>query len=265
MEIIYLKSIYYSVANKDFRFSSLQMDEESSVVQNDDDDTIESRNDDHEMNNSGVQDAIREGDNSMEQRNVDDDTSEEANENHALEPDFDDQPMPIFLEGAPNFPPIPPRLLIHEDHNEGDNNADDEQNDGNYAQRVAVFLGNRDNIDGDDSNSDENESDLENESLIAVSSSSNEDSENEDGDAEERETFDTELPGQHQYMGESREVGGRIILEENNYVDIPVISQPGIILMPGQTLPMTFFQPQVISMMKGLVETTKTFGILHKR
>ena len=98
-----------------------------------------------------------------------------------------------------------------------------------------------------------------------MTSSSNEESQNEDEDPDERETFDTELPAQHQYMGESREIGGRIILEENLYVDIPVISQPGIILMPGQTLPMTFFQPTVISMMKRLVETTKTFGILHKR
>ena len=88
------------------------MDEESSVVQNDDSDNIESRDDDHEMNNSGVQDATREDDNGIEPRNVNNDTSEEVNENDDLEPDFDDQPMPIFLEGAPNFPPIPPRLLL---------------------------------------------------------------------------------------------------------------------------------------------------------
>ena len=66
-------------------------------------------------------------------------------------------------------------------------------------------------------------------------------------------------------MGESREVGGRTILEEDIYTDIPLISQPGIILMPGQTLPLTLFQPSVVSMMKRLVETTKTFGVIHKR
>ena len=35
--------------------------------------------------------------------------------------------------------------------------------------------------------------------------------------------------------------------------------------MPGQTLPLNFFHPTVMSMMKKLIEGTKTFGVVHQR
>ena len=252
------------------------MDEDQPLVRIDDEDSIEDRNDGNEENNAGEQDGSETGRNDshvIEQRNMNDDILSGENDN---EPNFEDQPMPIFLEGAPNYPPISPRNgdedianIVEGEDNDDVNDLVDGQDDRNDRNRVVIVYDNRVDIDDDESNSDETESDIEDldndEGAIAVTSSSNEDSQNEDEDPDERETFDTELPAQHQYMGESREIGGRIILEENLYVDIPVISQPGIILMPGQTLPMTFFQPTVISMMKRLVETTKTFGILHKR
>ena len=245
------------------------MDAEHSLVENENEQDSENRIDDHEINSATVQDRRQEHINSNEHRNIDN-LSVEASDNV---PNIDDQLMPIIVEGAPNYPAISPRNEIDElEDDDGQNDENEinagEPNDRNNRHRVVILYENRVDLVDAESNSDENVSDVEeveNESAIGMSNSSNEDSENEDEDAEERETFDTELPAQHQYMGESREVGGRIFLEENNYVEIPVISQPGIILMPGQTLPMTFFQPAVISMMKGLVETTKTFGILHKR
>lgn len=42
-------------------------------------------------------------------------------------------------------------------------------------------------------------------------------------------------------------------------------SHPGVILMPGQTMPLTIFRPQHISMMKRLIETVKTFGSLYAK
>ena len=244
------------------------MDAEPPHVENENGQDSENGIDDNEINSATEQDTIQEHINSNEHRSVDN-MSLEASDNV---PTIDDQPMPKIIEGAPNYPAISPINEIDEldDNGRNDENeisAEGEPNDRN-RRRVVILYENRVDLVDTESNSDEDVSDVEevdNENLIGMSSSSNENSENEDEDAEERETFDTELPAQHQYMGESREIGGRIILEENNYVEIPVISQPGIILMPGQTLPMTFFQPAVISMMKGLVETTKTFGILHKR
>ena len=245
------------------------MDAEEPHVENENEQDSENGIDDNEINSATEQDTREEQINSNEHRNIDN-MSVEASGNV---PNSDDQPMPIIVEGAPNYPVLTPRNEIDEPEDDDEQNAENEINAGepsdrNNRRRLVILYENRVDLVDAESNSDENLSDaeeVENESAIGMSSSSNEDSENEDEDAEERETFDTELPAQHQYMGESREVGGRIILEENNYVEIPVISQPGIILMPGQTLPMTFFQPAVISMMKGLVETTKTFGILHKR
>lgn len=40
---------------------------------------------------------------------------------------------------------------------------------------------------------------------------------------------------------------------------------PGFILMPGQTMPMTIFRPDNMTVMKRLIDTTKTFGSLHMR
>ena len=60
-----------------------------------------------------------------------------------------------------------------------------------------------------------------------------------------------------QYLGDSLEVSGRHILEEDLVQEIVLMANPGVILMPGQTLPLTFFRPNVISLMKKLIDTTK--------
>ena len=43
------------------------------------------------------------------------------------------------------------------------------------------------------------------------------------------------------------EVGGRTVMEDDNIVSIPLLSFPNLMLVPGQTLPLTPFQPQVIA------------------
>ena len=78
-------------------------------------------------------------------------------------------------------------------------------------------------------------------------SSSNEDEEAEDGN---REEFDSELPGQHSYLGEGRDVGGRTILDDDTTISLPLLNQPGLVLVPGQLLPLHFFHPAVVNMMR---------------
>ena len=68
-----------------------------------------------------------------------------------------------------------------------------------------------------------------------------------------------------QYLGEGQQLGGRTILDEDLIQDLPIIARPGMILMPGQTLPMSFFHPTVIQLMKNLISGSKTFGVVHLR
>lgn len=41
------------------------------------------------------------------------------------------------------------------------------------------------------------------------------------------------------------EVTGRTVMEDDNVESIPVLSLPNLLLVPGQTLPMHIFNPQV--------------------
>ncbi len=50
-----------------------------------------------------------------------------------------------------------------------------------------------------------------------------------------------------QYLGESQSVAGRMIFDETLIEDLPIISKSGIILMPGQTIPITFFHVRLQS------------------
>ena len=65
-----------------------------------------------------------------------------------------------------------------------------------------------------------------------------------------REKFDSELPGQHSYLGEGREVGGRTILDDDTNISLPLLNMPGLALVPGQLLPLHVFRPAVISMLR---------------
>ena len=68
-----------------------------------------------------------------------------------------------------------------------------------------------------------------------------------------------------QYLGQGQEVTGRTILDEDLIQHLPILSRPGIILMPGQTLPLNFFHPTEISLMKHLISGSKTFGIVYSK
>ncbi|XP_076031486.1 E3 ubiquitin ligase component cereblon isoform X2 [Oratosquilla oratoria] len=95
-------------------------------------------------------------------------------------------------------------------------------------------------------------------------------SENGDKPAEEErnedETFDKTLPSTHAYLGETQELSGRTLVDENDYVSMPLLlhnSLMNLVLVPGQRLPLTVFHPMHISMLKSIIAKDHTFGIVH--
>merc|ERR1719430_2329133 len=77
----------------------------------------------------------------------------------------------------------------------------------------------------------------------------------------DRERFDRELPGRHDYLGEGREVRG--VGEVEDLVSLPLFSQMHLSLMPGQTLPLHLFHPSLVSMIHTvLASPSKAFGVI---
>ena len=68
-----------------------------------------------------------------------------------------------------------------------------------------------------------------------------------------------------QYLGTMEEIHGRTLLEEESVIELPVIIHVGFVGVPGQTLPLTVTHPQIISMLKRVIEGDHTFGILTYR
>ena len=68
-----------------------------------------------------------------------------------------------------------------------------------------------------------------------------------------------------QYLGASMELSGRTVLEEDLIQELVLFYHPTVILMPGQTVPLTMMKPQEISALKNIIKTTKTFGSLYRR
>jgi len=114
----------------------------------------------------------------------------------------------------------------------GENGGDDEDDDD--------FIGEGDNVEND----------------IAV------DSEGEER-REEGLEYDVCLPAQHSYLGNNlRELSGRVLLDDESLVTIPLLSLPGVVLIPGQILPLQLEHPTLISMMLNVIDKERTFGIL---
>ena len=60
-----------------------------------------------------------------------------------------------------------------------------------------------------------------------------------------------------------QDVTGRVIFDEGSTVSIPAYLQPGVILIPGQTMPIQVYRPSVVAMMRTVVEQQKTIAVLH--
>ncbi|KAG8200650.1 hypothetical protein JTE90_022272 [Oedothorax gibbosus] len=79
-------------------------------------------------------------------------------------------------------------------------------------------------------------------------------------------SYDTSLPGLHVYLGNDlQELSGRTVLDEDSCQTIPIISLPGVVLMPGQILPLQLFNTATISMMIQIINNDRTFGLVNSR
>ncbi|XP_066999546.1 protein cereblon [Anabrus simplex] len=80
---------------------------------------------------------------------------------------------------------------------------------------------------------------------------------------DQEHTFDTALPVKHSYLGNNlEELRGRTLLDDGSYQTLPLLPEPGVVLVPGQTLPLTVFYPSTISMLRRTISTDRTFGVV---
>uniref|UniRef100_A0A4W3IY30 Protein cereblon n=1 Tax=Callorhinchus milii TaxID=7868 RepID=A0A4W3IY30_CALMI len=92
--------------------------------------------------------------------------------------------------------------------------------------------------------------------------------EEEVNDSEEVEkpsniNFDPSLPTSHSYLGtDMEEFHGRTVHDEDSFLNVPVLTNIPVILIPGQTLPLQLFRPHEVSMMRNLIQKDRTFGVL---
>lgn len=100
-----------------------------------------------------------------------------------------------------------------------------------------------------------------------------EDDDEEDDDDEESQgitdidvSYDASLPAQHAYLGtDLEELCGRTVLEDDTAINLPLLTLQGVILIPGQTLPLQLFLPANVSMMHHIIRHDHTFGLLNAR
>eukprot|EP00057_Strongylocentrotus_purpuratus_P031067 XP_783498.3 PREDICTED: protein cereblon [Strongylocentrotus purpuratus] len=80
----------------------------------------------------------------------------------------------------------------------------------------------------------------------------------------EKITYDPSLPTTHAYLGSDlEEYSGRTVLDDECSISLPLVQLPGVVLVPGETIPLHLFNPRLISMMKHILQNNRTFGMLY--
>ena len=76
-------------------------------------------------------------------------------------------------------------------------------------------------------------------------------------------SYDMRLPIQHSYLGSDlNELSGRVVLEDDSITTIALLSLPGVILVPGQILPMQIQHPTLIAIVRKIIESNRSiFGL----
>ncbi|XP_070558131.1 protein cereblon-like isoform X2 [Ptychodera flava] len=75
--------------------------------------------------------------------------------------------------------------------------------------------------------------------------------------------YDPALPTAHSYLGtDLEEYSGRTVLDDDSYMNLPLLTLPNVVLIPGQTLPLHLFQPRLVAMMKHVLQSNRTFGLV---
>ncbi|XP_054717649.1 protein cereblon-like isoform X2 [Uloborus diversus] len=78
--------------------------------------------------------------------------------------------------------------------------------------------------------------------------------------------YDTSLPALHSYLGSDlEELSGRTVLDDDSCQTIPLLTLPGVVLIPGQTLPLQLFNPATVSMLVHIIKNDRTFGMINSR
>ncbi|ELT95677.1 hypothetical protein CAPTEDRAFT_173167 [Capitella teleta] len=103
--------------------------------------------------------------------------------------------------------------------------------------------------------------------MIQDDTTEDEEEEEEEGAIHNQEVvYDRSLPGAHSYLGDDlQDVSGRTIHDEDSYLTLPLLALPGVVLTPGQTIPLHLFEPSVVSMVRHILTTDRTFGLLTAR
>ncbi|KAL4226760.1 hypothetical protein ACF0H5_014740 [Mactra antiquata] len=122
------------------------------------------------------------------------------------------------------------------------------------------LLPNDDDSSDSNSGSNEEESDMEQEV------------EDTDGKKKKKEpdrsiSFDSSLPVSHTYLGtDLEEIHGRTILEDELELELPLVTLPGTILVPGHIIPLYSHNQHEVAMLKSVVDSRdKTFGVIASR
>lgn len=90
-------------------------------------------------------------------------------------------------------------------------------------------------------------------------------SEEEEQRREDGLDYDVSLPAQHTYLGSNlHELSGRVVLDDESIVNIPILSLSGVIMIPGQILPLQLEHPTLVTMMMTIINKDRTFGIVAK-
>lgn len=69
-----------------------------------------------------------------------------------------------------------------------------------------------------------------------------------------------------QYLGNDLEdVRGRTIFEDSSIVTLPLILLPGVVLVPGQVIPLQLYTQRLVAVVRKVADKDKTFGVVNLR
>ncbi|CAG5126153.1 unnamed protein product, partial [Candidula unifasciata] len=76
--------------------------------------------------------------------------------------------------------------------------------------------------------------------------------------------FDQSLPSAHSYLGSDLEdVRGRTIFEESSIVTLPLLLLPGVVLVPGQVIPLQLYTQRLVAVVRKVADKDRTFGVIN--
>lgn len=132
-----------------------------------------------------------------------------------------------------------------------------------------------DSSDSNSAGSDDEESEMEHEVEVANGDKEQGQGENVKEKKKEKKpreaarsmSFDSSLPSSHSYLGtDLEEISGRTILEDNSEIELPLVTLPGTILVPGHIIPLYSHNQHEVAMLKTVVDSSqKTFGVVALR